>query len=55
MRMPRHLTELSTDLGIGILQSSLLLGSFIGVSVDAVGKRGLSDDLYECKLKLLIG
>ena len=27
----RHLTELSTDLGIGLLQSSLLLGSFIGV------------------------
>ena len=26
-----HLTELSTDLGIGLLQSSLLLGSFIGV------------------------
>ena len=27
----RHLTELSTDLGIGLLQSSLLFGSFIGV------------------------
>jgi vitamin B12/bleomycin/antimicrobial peptide transport system ATP-binding/permease protein len=27
----RHLTELSADLGIGLLQSSLLLGSFIGV------------------------
>jgi putative ATP-binding cassette transporter len=27
----RHLTELSTELGIGLLQSSLLLGSFIGV------------------------
>ena len=27
----RHLTELSTDLGIGLLQSSLLLGGFIGV------------------------
>jgi putative ATP-binding cassette transporter len=27
----RHLTELSTDLGIGLLQSSLFLGSFIGV------------------------
>jgi putative ATP-binding cassette transporter len=27
----RQLTELSTDLGIGLLQSSLLLGSFIGV------------------------
>ena len=27
----RHLTELSTDLGIDLLQSSLLLGSFIGV------------------------
>jgi len=27
----RHLTELSTDLGLGLLQSSLLLGSFIGV------------------------
>ena len=27
----RHLTELSTDLGIGLLQSSILLGSFIGV------------------------
>ena len=27
----RHLTELTTDLGIGLLQSSLLLGSFIGV------------------------
>src|SRR5579863_6308742 len=27
----RHLTELSTDLGIGLLQSSLLLISFIGV------------------------
>lgn len=27
----RHLTELSTDLGVGLLQSSLLLGSFIGV------------------------
>jgi vitamin B12/bleomycin/antimicrobial peptide transport system ATP-binding/permease protein len=27
----RHLTELSTDLGIGLFQSSLLLGSFIGV------------------------
>src|SRR5271166_3169229 len=27
----RHLTELSTDLGIGLLQSSLLLGSFIGI------------------------
>src|ERR1700722_5888148 len=26
-----HLTELTTDLGIGLLQSSLLLGSFIGV------------------------
>ena len=38
----RHLTELSTDLGIGLLQSSLLLGSFIGVSVDALGKRGVS-------------
>ena len=50
----RHLTELSTDLGIGLLQSSLLLGSFHRGSVDAVGKRGLSDDLYECKLKLLI-
>ena len=27
----RHLTELTTDLGIGLLQSSLLLVSFIGV------------------------
>jgi vitamin B12/bleomycin/antimicrobial peptide transport system ATP-binding/permease protein len=27
----RHLTDLTTDLGIGLLQSSLLLGSFIGV------------------------
>jgi vitamin B12/bleomycin/antimicrobial peptide transport system ATP-binding/permease protein len=27
----RHLTELSTDLGIGLFQSSLLLASFIGV------------------------
>jgi vitamin B12/bleomycin/antimicrobial peptide transport system ATP-binding/permease protein len=27
----RHLTELTTDLGVGLLQSSLLLGSFIGV------------------------
>jgi vitamin B12/bleomycin/antimicrobial peptide transport system ATP-binding/permease protein len=27
----RHLTELSTDLGIGLLQSTLLLGSFISV------------------------
>jgi vitamin B12/bleomycin/antimicrobial peptide transport system ATP-binding/permease protein len=27
----RHLTELSADLGLGLLQSSLLLGSFIGV------------------------
>jgi putative ATP-binding cassette transporter len=27
----RHLTELTADLGIGLLQSSLLLGSFIGV------------------------
>lgn len=27
----RQLTELSTDLGIGLLQSSLLLGSFVGV------------------------
>ena len=27
----RRLTELSTDLGIGLLQSTLLLGSFIGV------------------------
>ena len=27
----RHLTELSTDLGLGLLQSALLLGSFIGV------------------------
>jgi len=27
----RHLTELSTDLGVGLLQSSLLLGSFVGV------------------------
>jgi putative ATP-binding cassette transporter len=27
----RHLTELSTDLGIGLLQSTLLLASFIGV------------------------
>ncbi len=27
----RHLTELSADLGIGLLQSSLLLSSFIGV------------------------
>jgi vitamin B12/bleomycin/antimicrobial peptide transport system ATP-binding/permease protein len=27
----RHLTELSADLGIGLVQSSLLLGSFIGV------------------------
>jgi vitamin B12/bleomycin/antimicrobial peptide transport system ATP-binding/permease protein len=27
----RHMTELTTDLGIGLLQSSLLLGSFIGV------------------------
>ena len=27
----RHLTELSTDLGIGLLQSSILLVSFIGV------------------------
>jgi putative ATP-binding cassette transporter len=27
----RHLTELSTDLGIGLLQASLLLFSFIGV------------------------
>jgi putative ATP-binding cassette transporter len=27
----RHLTELSADLGIGLLQASLLLGSFIGV------------------------
>jgi putative ATP-binding cassette transporter len=27
----RHLTELSTDLGIGLLQASLLLVSFIGV------------------------
>ena len=28
----RHLTELSTDLGIGLLQASLLLISFIGVT-----------------------
>jgi ABC-type uncharacterized transport system fused permease/ATPase subunit len=27
----RHLTELTTDLGVGLLQSSLLLGSLIGV------------------------
>jgi vitamin B12/bleomycin/antimicrobial peptide transport system ATP-binding/permease protein len=27
----RHLTELTTDLGVGLLQSTLLLGSFIGV------------------------
>jgi vitamin B12/bleomycin/antimicrobial peptide transport system ATP-binding/permease protein len=27
----RHLTELSADLGVGLLQSSLLLGSFMGV------------------------
>jgi len=27
----RHLTELSTDLGIGLLQSSILLGSFVAV------------------------
>ena len=27
----RHLAELTADLGIGLLQSSLLLGSFIGV------------------------
>jgi len=27
----RHLTDLSTDLGIGLVQSSLLLASFIGV------------------------
>jgi vitamin B12/bleomycin/antimicrobial peptide transport system ATP-binding/permease protein len=27
----RHLTELSTDLGLGLLQSSLLLGSFLEV------------------------
>ncbi|WP_245257431.1 ABC transporter ATP-binding protein/permease [Methylocapsa acidiphila] len=27
----RHLTELSTDLGIGLLQATLLLASFIGV------------------------
>ena len=27
----RHLTELTIDLGVGLLQSSLLLGSFIGV------------------------
>jgi putative ATP-binding cassette transporter len=27
----RHLTELSTDLGIGLLQSTVLLGSFVGV------------------------
>ena len=27
----RHLTELTTDLSIGLLQSSILLGSFIGV------------------------
>ena len=27
----RHLTELTADLGLGLLQSSLLLGSFIGV------------------------
>lgn len=27
----RHLTELSTELGIGLLQATLLLGSFIGV------------------------
>ena len=27
----RHLTELTTDLGIGLLQSTLLLGSFVGV------------------------
>jgi putative ATP-binding cassette transporter len=27
----RHLTELSTDLGIGLLQASLLLASFVGV------------------------
>ncbi len=27
----RHLTELTTDLGVGLLQSSLLLGSFLGV------------------------
>ena len=27
----QHLTDLSTDLGVGLFQSSLLLGSFIGV------------------------
>ena len=27
----RHLTELTTDLGVGLLQSTLLLGSFVGV------------------------
>jgi vitamin B12/bleomycin/antimicrobial peptide transport system ATP-binding/permease protein len=27
----RHLTELTTDLGVGLLNSSLLLGSFVGV------------------------
>jgi hypothetical protein len=43
------------DLGIGLLQSSLLLGSFIGVLWMLSWKCGLSDDLYECKLKLLVG
>ena len=42
MRMSRHLTEPSTDLGIDLPQSSLFLGSFIGVLWVLSGKRGIS-------------
>jgi len=32
----KHLTELTTDLSIGLLQSTLLLSSFIGVLLVAL-------------------
>jgi putative ATP-binding cassette transporter len=44
----RHLTELTTDLGIGFLQSSLLLVSFIGVL--RVLSRSLNDLVRDADL-----
>jgi len=46
----RHLTELSTDLGIGLLQATLLLASFIGVLW--ILSNGMAIDLWGWRLSI---
>ena len=43
----RRLSELSADLGIGLLQASLLLLSFLGVSMEHLGRTSTFLDLRD--------